>query len=94
MDSEEIAAAIKKLEDRIESLQYSTSEKFLELDRENNTGVIMVSGKGLTPRFRGEKLFFTVQNLLRKVLNLPMHPSEVTTIGRFNSNRKAPIIVR
>ena len=94
MSSEEMQAAIKKLEERIDSLKHTTDEKFLELDRENNVGVIMVSGRGCPPRKRSEKLFFIVQKLIHNVFGYQVHPAELTTLGHYNSNLKSPIICR
>ena len=56
--SEDVASAVRKLEERIEALKESTTEKFLEQDRLNNSGVIIISGSGCPRRKRNEKLFF------------------------------------
>ena len=66
MSSEEMQAAIKKLEERIDSLKHTTDEKFLELDRENNVGVIMVSGRGCPPRKINKTVDFNEYLTLKK----------------------------
>ena len=70
MSSEEMQAAIKKLEERIGSLKHTTDEKFLELDRENNIGVIMVSGRECPPRKRNEGCFSQFSLLFTRFLDI------------------------
>ena len=92
--STDLEAAVKKLEERIAELSHTTEERFLEVERDKNAGVITISGAGVPVRTRGEPLFQRVSDLCRNVLNIYLHPSEVVSIGRLTPKIKSPIIMR
>ena len=92
--SSDLEAAVKKLEQRIQELSHTTDERFLEVERDKNAGVITISGAGVPVRTRGEPLFQQVSDLCRNVLNIYLHPNEVVSIGRLTPKLKSPIIMR
>ena len=63
----DLESAIKKLELRISELKHTTEERFLEVERDRNAGVITISGHGVPVRMRGEPLFQRVSSLVFSV---------------------------
>ena len=82
-----LAAAHRNLEAKVH-------KKFVDLDRKDQVGSIILQGKSLPRYEKNEKLFKIIQQLADKHLKIKICDLDIDYIRRITNKKSAPILIK
>ena len=77
-----------------QSLEIRVNKKFVDLDRKEQVGCLLLQGRSLPNYEKNEKLFKIVQRLAEKHLRIKIVDLDVDYIRRIVNKKTAPILIK